>query len=381
MRSTLVSTAMLAAIAVTATAVPAHAAPAASTHAKADLQEAIDADVAGDPTVPGEALAVRSPGLHAALAAGFADTAAQTPLAPGTPFRVASMTKTFVAAAVLRLVEEGKVKLDAPITKYLSPESLAVLRTDGYDLRHITVRQLLAHTSGFYDYATDDAFDDANVAHPDHRWTRLEQLQFAVDHGDPLASPGERFSYADTNYILLGEIIERATGETLPAAVRELLHLDRLGLDHTYWEILEPTPPGTPPRAHQYYATAFDNIILDASHDLYGGGGLVSTVDDLTRFYRGLFHGKVFDKPATLETMTRVSGPGRDAGAAMGIFVVDAAGQRCYGHSGYWGTQTIHCPRLDLTFARTINQADDAGFDYNALEKVIVAAAEARAKE
>ena len=156
------------------------------------------------------------------------------------------MTKTFVAAAVLRLVEEGKVKLDAPITEYVSPESLAVLRTDKYDLDHITVRQLLQHTSGLYDYATDDAYDQANVSDPAHRWTRLEQLQFAVDHGHPLAPPGKRFSYADTNYILLGEIIERATGTSLPAAVRELLHLDRLGLDHTYWEILEPTPPGTP---------------------------------------------------------------------------------------------------------------------------------------
>jgi D-alanyl-D-alanine carboxypeptidase len=385
MRRTLVAAVTTAVIAITAAALPGPAITAAAESgaaagdAKASLQAGIEADVAGGPSVPGEALAVRAPGLRATVATGFADTAAQTPLAPDTPFRVASMTKTFVAAAVLRLVEEGKVRIDAPITKYLSAESLGVLRADGYELDHITVRQLLQHTSGFYDYATDDAYDDVNVAHPEHRWTRLEQLQFAVDHGDPLAPPGKRYSYADTNYILLGEIIERVTHETLPAAVRQLLHLDRLGLDHTYWEILEPTPPGTPPRAHQYFATAFDDIILDASHDLYGGGGLVSTVDDLARFYRGLFHGKVFEKPATLETMTKVSGPGRHAGAAMGIFVVDAAGERCYGHAGYWGTQTIHCPRLDLTFARTINQADDSAFDYDALEKVIVAAAKANA--
>lgn len=62
----------------------------------------------------------------------------------------------------------------------------------------------------------------------------------------------------------------------------------------------------------------------------------------------------------------------------MGIFVIDVAGERCYAHRGYWGTQTIHCPRLDLTFARTINQAEDSSFDYDALERVIVKAAEAR---
>ena len=339
------------------------------------LRAGLDADLAADPSVPGEALAVRAPGFRVALAAGLADTAAGTPLDPSTPFRVASMTKTFVAAAVLRLVEQGEVDLDDPIAQYVSTESLDVLRADGYDLDHITVRQLLLHTSGLYDYATDDAYDDVNVADPGHRWTRLEQLQFAVDHGDPLGAPGKTFGYADTNYILLGELLERVTGKTLPGAVRQLLDFDALGLDHTYWEILEPTPPGTPDRAHQYYAT-YDNIVLDASHDLYGGGGLVSTVDDLARFYRALFHGKVFERRSTLRTMTKPSRPGRDEGAAMGIYAdVDAAGVRCFGHAGYWGTQTIHCPRLDLTFARTINQANEDAFDYDALEAVIVDAA------
>jgi D-alanyl-D-alanine carboxypeptidase len=354
-------------------AAPAGASDTSPTDAEvqARLRAALEADLATDRSVPGEALAVRAPGLSTTLAAGAADTATGTPLAPDTPFRVASMTKTFVAAAVLRLVEQGKVELEAPITRYLSHGSLRVLRADGYRVGRITVRELLQHTSGIYDYAMDDAYDADNVAHPHHRWTRAEQLRFATRHGDPLGRPGTVYAYADTNYILLGELIERVTDEPLPAAVRSLLGFDRLGLDHTYWEILEPTPPGTPPRAHQYYDT-YDNIVLDASQDLYGGGGLVSTVDDLAAFYRALFHGEVFDRPSTLRTMTTVSRPGRDEGAAMGIFAVDSAGERCYGHAGYWGTQTIHCPRLDLTFARTINQADDSDFDYNALESVVV---------
>ena len=141
------------------------------------------------------------------------------------------------------------------------------------------------------------------------------------------------------------------------------------GSRDTYWETLEPTPPDAKPRAHQYYDD-FDNITLDASHDLYGGGGLVSTVSDLTRFYRALFHGRIFHRRQTLRAMLHVSAPGRRAGAAMGIFRVDVDGERCFGHPGYWGTETIHCPRLDLTIARTTNQADDSDFDSGPLERV-----------
>jgi D-alanyl-D-alanine carboxypeptidase len=341
------------------------------------LQKAVEADVASVPTVPGEILTVRAPGIDETVAAGFADVDARTPLEPDTPFRVASMTKTFVAAAVLRLVEEHELSLDDPIADHLSPESLEVLRADGYDPDRITVRQLLQHTSGLYDYASDERYEAAAVADPTHRWTRLEQLQLATELGDPVGEPGEVFNYSDTGYILLGEILERATGTTLPGAVRSLLPFDGLGLDDTHWEILEDEPAGFGDRAHQYFGADIDNIGFDASQDLYGGGGLVSTTGDLARFYEGLFSGKVFDKPSTLKTMTKVSKAGADEGAAMGIYDgVDAAGERCFAHRGFWGTQTVHCPRLDLTFARTINQADDEAFDDDALERVIVGLAD-----
>lgn len=337
----------------------------------------LESDLDANPSVPGEVVAVRAPGLDVTVAAGLADVAGGLPLRAETPFRIASVTKTFVAAAVLELVERHDLRLDAPISKYLSPESLAVLRADGYRPRHITLRHLLTHTAGLFDYATTDAYDAVNVADPGHRWTPDEQLRFATEHGDPIGAPGERYAYADTGYVLLGEILQRVTGESLPVAVRRLVDFRKLGLDHTYWETLEPVPPGAAALAHPYFGT-FDGVALDPSHDLYGGGGLVSTVGDLTRFYRALFHGRVFDDPKTLRIMTRVAGPGRRAGAGMGIFRVDVDGERCYGHRGFWGTQTIHCPRLDLTFARTTNQADDADFDSDPLERVIADLARAR---
>jgi D-alanyl-D-alanine carboxypeptidase len=351
-------------------AVPAGA-DADPAKARRRLVQALEADLATDPAIPGEVVAVRAPGLDVSAAAGLADRAGAVELRPETPFRIASVTKTFVAASVLRLVEQKKVRLDAPIARYLSPRTNRILRDGGYRPREITVRQLLRHTSGLFDYAATEEYDTINVRDPGHRWTPEEQLRFAMDHGEPIAEPGEQFSYSDTGYVLLGEIIERATGRSLPAAVRRLVGFHRLGLDHTYWETLEPAPAGEPPRAHQYYGDEFDNAGLDASHDLYGGGGLVSTVGDLTRFYRALFHGKVFDDERTLRRMLAVPAASRRTGAGMGIFRVVVDGERCYGHPGYWGTETIHCPRLDVTFARSINQADDSDFDSGPLEAVV----------
>src|SRR5206468_13081783 len=113
---------------------------------------------------------------------------------------------------------------------------------------------------------------------------------------------GTDFHYSDTGYVLLGEILERQTGHSLAGAYRSLLGLDRLGLLHTYLETLEPTPAQATPRAHQYLGTT-DTAGFDPSFDLYGGGGLVSTVNDLTRFYRARFGCPVCKNPRKRRTM------------------------------------------------------------------------------
>lgn len=336
------------------------------------LVRAIDADLAAHPKIPGEAVSVRASGLDVEAARGYADVAGKVPLSVETPFRIASITKTFVAAAVLRLVEQGKVALDASITEFLAPATVARLARGGYEPDEITVRELLDHTSGLFDYAGSAAYDTLNVDDPGRHWTRDEQLEFAMDRGRPLARPGREYHYADTNYILLGEILERSTGQPLARAVRDAIGFDRLGLDHTYWETLEPVLGG-PARAHQYYDTTFDNIGLDASSDLYGGGGLVSTVGDLTSFYRGLFDGRVFSHDRTLDAMLEVSKPGRRAGAALGIFATTIAGEECWGHPGYWGTEAYYCPESALAFAIATNQANEADLDTTSVERTILA--------
>ena len=101
------------------------------------------------------------------------------------------------------------------------------------------------HTSGIYDYGQDPAYQAAVNADPAKRWTRLEQVRFAMDHGAPVGEPGTVYAYSDTGYSLLGEIIERATGAPLADAYRTLLDFEGLHLDATYLESLEPAPPGS----------------------------------------------------------------------------------------------------------------------------------------
>jgi D-alanyl-D-alanine carboxypeptidase len=317
-------------------------------------------------------VSVRAPGLVVAAARGYADVDEKRRLHTDTPFRIASVTKTFVAAAVLRQVEAGKVGLDAPVSKYLSPATLAQLTAGGYETDQITVRQLLDHTSGLSDYASSDAYDSLNTDDPGRVWTPGEQIDFAMRNGRPLAAPGAEYHYADTNYVLLGELLERTTGTPLPQAVRDSIGFDRIGLTRTWWERMETAPVGLAARAHQYYGTSFDNSTLDPSADLYGGGGLISTVGDLTLFYRALFDGQIFENESTLKTMLTVSKAGQADGGALGIFATTIAGEQCWGHPGYWGTEAYYCPTSRLAFALTTNQANEADIDTTKVEQTIL---------
>lgn len=334
----------------------------------AEIQRALDADVASAPSIPGEVLFVRAPGVEFAGAAGYFDRERRVPLEPDSGFRVASITKTFTAAAVLRLVEDGRVRLDDPVADHLSARSTAALASDGYDVAAITVRHLLTHTSGLYDYASDPDYQAAVVTDPTRRWTRAAQVEFAIEHGDPLSPPGRAWHYSDTGYVLLGEIIERSTGLPLAASYRILLSFDRLGLDETYLESLEPTPAGVGAPAHQY-AGDIDFGSADPSFDLYGGGGLVSTTEDVATFYEALFAGEVFDSPASLATMLQAPHASDADGTGMGIFRHTIAGEECWEHSGFWGSDAVYCPNAGLTIVRSVNQAVAGDFDREVLER------------
>jgi D-alanyl-D-alanine carboxypeptidase len=334
---------------------------------EASLRRLAEDDLAAWPTMPARLLHVLAPGLgvDVEVAAGVADLATHEPLRPGSRFRVASVTKPFVAAAALRLVEDGELSLDATLDALLGGTYEALLRSGGYDTSSITLRHLLTHTSGIYDFAAD-AYDGpatrgyqaACHVDPGRRWTRFEQVEFAVRHGHPYGDPGEVWGYSDTGACLVGELLERATGRTMGAAIRELVGYERLGLAHTWQETVEPEPADPPPLSHQY-EDDLDVADFDASVDLYGGGGLMSTCRDLGRFLRALLRGEVFRDPSTLATMTTTlvgvpltSEAGWDedpATAAMYLFRREIGGRTWWGHDGYWGTTAFTCPSLDVT--------------------------------
>ena len=355
--------------AATSVAGQARSCPAAETAAlAASIQALLDSIVKARPDIAGAAIHVEAPRhcLSWSGAAGVSDRATGARLTPDQPHRMASNTKTYVAAATLRLYEDGKLELDAPIATLLSKESIETLRRGGYDPDVITVRHLLTHTSGLFDYAMSTAFQEVVFGTPNKRWTREEQVSFAVDKGQAYGAPGTIFHYSDTGYILLGEIIERVSGQPLAAALGALLNYRKNGWTMTWLETLEPEPTGVRPRAHQYFGTV-DTYAWDPSFDLYGGGGLAATMKDMAGFTRGLFEGKVYRKKETLDVMLSQPLLPTERSYRYGIYSRVIGGVQAFGHTGFWNTASFHFPELDLTIATSLTQQEKASDAMGAL--------------
>jgi len=298
-------------------------------------------------------------------AAGFPDRRGNEVITAQHPVRLASNTKTFVAAAILRLWEQQQLELDAAISQYISEQHNQLLINHGYEPANISLRHLLTHTSGLFDYADCSEFENAVGDDPQHRWTRTEQLQLAMDYGQPYGEPGEVYRYSDTGYILLGEIVERVYGQSLGLALRQLLDYQGLGLTSTWLEVDEPAPAGLLPRVHQYVAEE-DSYDFHGSFDAFGGGGLISTVGDMARFMRALFRGNVYSEPNTLKEMLTTVAAKRGGPIAYGSLPqipgtyrlgIDAGETgTVYSHSGFLGTYAAYVPSHDLSFSLSINQ-------------------------
>lgn len=275
---------------------------------------------------PGALVLVDADGARRAAARGLAVLQGRVPLRAGDRFRAGSITKTFVAVVTLQLVAEGRLRLDQAVERWLPG-----LLPGG---SRITVRHLLAHTSGLADYAGDAAFLRRATLEPRRRWTPRELLRVALGHG-PVGAPGERFSYASTNYILLGLIVERATGTALGTVLRRRVFTP-LGLDDTSFtpgaRIQGRHAHGYAPSQHDgivaSLATARDRSTASASWG-WAAGAIVSTAPDLSRFLEALLQGRLL--PARLLALMRPA-----SGAAYGSGLA-AFRTRCgvaIGHTG-----------------------------------------------
>ena len=280
-------------------------------------------------------------------------------------FRIASNTKTFVGAAVLRLYEKGLIDLDCGIEKYICCEHANILRSGGYQLNEISIRQLLSHTSGLYDYADSKEFENIFLKNPKYQWTRTDQLALAIEIGQSYGPPGTVYRYSDTGYILLGEIVESVTNKSLGLALRDLLSYEKLGLKSTWLEQTESPPKNIRSRVHQYLGE-IDLYHMNPSYDIFGGGGLVSNVGDIARFYRALFDNNLFDKKSTLNLMlspipAERGGPNAyDAFVQVpGVYRLGISGNHentFFHHGGYLGSIAGYSADTDSVVCLSLNQ-------------------------
>jgi D-alanyl-D-alanine carboxypeptidase len=302
-------------------------------------------------------------------AAGINDLKLGDSLQVRQTFRIASVTKTYVAAAILKLMEKNVLRLEDPISKHLSPTHAAILAQD-YDLEQITIAQILRHSAGFFDHTNAPEFFEKVFSVPVYDWTRTAQLKLGIEKGDPIGPPGGQFSYSDMGYVIMGELIETYTRKSLDGGIKELLGLEKLGLDRTDFERMDSQTDQL--RIHQYFQGK-DTYDFSPTMDYFGGGGILSTTAELTDFFQALFQGKIFDNPSTLALMLEsgnyASKPKLDYG--MGMYKVQVKGMEAYCHSGFWGTQVLYIPKLDLYMAANYSGAWGGGAVAPIFEKVV----------
>ncbi len=311
-------------------------------------------------SIPGIAMAViqEEESMNWVGAEGFDSVKKEDSVKADQPFRIASITKTFVATAILRLHEMDSISVEDPINDYISEEHLRMLRDEGYEPNKILIKHCLNHTAGLFDYAVGSStYTEVAIKDPNRRWTRTEQLAGAMEWGSKIGEPGEKYFYSDTGYILLGEIIEKFSDGSLAAGLRSLLNFSALGLRDTWLETLEDHPRMNEKPVSRYFRGT-DATEWDPSVDLYGGGGLVSTATDLATFIHALFNDQVFEHESTLDLMLTKSTSQvgykkednrRYKDYRLGLWHHTVFGMDAYMHNGLWGSQMIHVPALNLS--------------------------------
>jgi len=282
--------------------------------------------------VPGVLVLVRSDGRTLHLRAGVADREDRRRIDPADRFRIGSVTKLFVATLVLQLVGDQRLLLSDTISSCLPS---LVPELPGEVAQDITVEHLLGHTSGLPDYVCDPALRLRSLAAPPRDWAPLELVEIALRH-ELLSSPGQRFGYSNTNYVILGLIVEAITGVALAQELRRRL-LDPLHLVRTDL----PSAPGIGGRHARGYVADPDGRLGDATvlspSAAWAAGGMVSTTSDLADFLAALLGGRVLS-PRLLGAMkhTHATGPRTSYGLGLARLVSAPKDSMApaWGHSG-----------------------------------------------
>ncbi len=311
---------------------------------------------------PGATLGVvLATGESFSLAVGYSDREAKTPMKPRDRMLAGSVGKTFAAAVALQLVREGKIVLDDKVEKYLGKEPWFARLPNA---REITVRQLMNHTSGLVRYEFKDTFTRDLTANPEKVWQPAELLAYLFDEKAPFAA-GKSWDYSDTNYIVLGMIIEKVTGRKFydeanrrllkPLKLKDTIAQDGMRLAGVVQGYAGPNNP----------FGGKDEMIHDGKFSInpqfeWTGGGYVSTSEDLARWATMIYEGKAYSPDLLPQVLDGVPAPmlGRETRYGLGVIIRQTTAGKSYGHSGFFpGYQTdmMYFPGQKIAVAVQVN--------------------------
>lgn len=316
--------------------------------------------------------------------AGVADRVTHRPPKPGDRFRIGSLTKPFIAVVLLQLEAEGRLDLDAPVRRRL-PGAL------GSGLGRVSVRELLGHTSGLYDFTHDARFrrDYLTPRFLRHRYRThrpSELLRTATAHR-PSFRPGTAWGYSNTNYVLAGMVIERVTGHSYRQEVAHRI-VRPLGLRDTSLPGTASRIPGPHGRS---YSTLSDrrpvprgsaagkrtrrpvpvHDVTDLNPSLSGASGeMVSSAGDLVRFFRALLTGRLLPGRELAQMKRTVPAAG---GERYGLGLTEQhlpCGTTVWGHEGIiHGSRSVAVSTADGTHAAAFHVNGDWMADTDKLVK------------
>jgi len=270
--------------------------------------------------VPGVSVAIAQNGrIVYSKGFGFADLENRVPFTAQTVSRIGSVSKTFTALAIMQLAEQGKINLEAEVQTYVP--------TFPKKTGPITIRQLLCHQSGIRHYKGNEflsavQYNDVETA-------------LAIFRDDPLLQPpGQKYSYTTYGYNLLSRVVEAASGETFPDYLRKHI-IEPLDLKQTYLD----QPSQIIPLRARYYTKSQNGPVENAAavnqSNKWGGGGLLSTVEDLIK-YAAAYDGDKLAKAETVEMMftAQKTGDGNATGYGLGWAIGNDQNKRRVEHSG-----------------------------------------------
>ena len=295
------------------------------------------------------------------LAVGYSDRDARTPMKPTDRMLAGSVGKTFAAATALQLVKEGKIRLDDKVEKYLGGEPWFSRLPNAKD---ITVRQLMNHTSGLVRYEFKPEFTKELTANPEKVRKPAELVAYLLGEKPPFEA-GKGWDYSDTNYIVLGMIIEKVTGKKFydeasrrllkPLKLKDTIPQDGMKLKGVVQGYAGPNNPfgGKDAMIHE------GKFTINPQFE-WTGGGFASTAQDLARWAKMMYEGRAYSPDLLPQVLDGVSAPmlGRETTYGLGVIIRKTTAGTSYGHSGFFPgymTDMMYFPDSKIAIAVQVN--------------------------